>query len=97
MTTVTFTGSCTRLTRRAFVAGAVSGAALALAPGPFFGKESAAAAGEPRSVVVTFYMDRLYLDRSGLAQPYHPPAGMRAGAPVEHLSEEEFRRWFVYV
>jgi len=96
MTAETFNGSCARLTRRAFVAGAVSGAALAFAPMPFFGKVPAVA-GEPRGAVVTFYMDRLYLDRSGLAQPYHPPAGMRAGAPVEHLSEEEFRRWFVYV
>jgi len=84
------------LTRRAFIAGAVSAAALAIAPLPLPSEVSAVAA-EPRRAVVTFYMDRLYLDRTGRSQPYRPPAGMRAGAPVEHLSEEEFRRHFVYV
>jgi len=84
------------LTRRAFIAGAVSGAALAAAPLPFLGEVSAVAA-EPRRAVVTFYMDRLYFDRTGRVQPYRPPAGARSGAPVEYLSEEEFRRHFVYV
>ncbi len=90
------------LTRRAFVAraataSALAAAALAYAPARLLGAEWPAACDEGRGGVATFFMDRLYLDTTGRAQPYRPPAGARSAVPVEHLSEEEFRRRHVYV
>jgi hypothetical protein len=41
--------------------------------------------------VVSFFMDRPYLDHSGTAVPYHAPQGARSAQPVAHLSEAEFR------
>jgi hypothetical protein len=40
----------------------------------------AAFAATPRRMrpVVAFHADQLYLDRSGLAEPYAPPAGLRS-------------------
>jgi hypothetical protein len=83
------------LTRRGFlgrlaVAGAAVGGAW-LIPG---GTHSAAAANslESRVEVVSFHMDQPYLDTTGKAAPYHPPAGARSAEPLAHLSEEAFRR-----
>ena len=53
--------------------------------------EAAAASPRRRCEVVSFHMDRPYLDTSGTATPYHPPRGMRSASPVAHLSEEAFR------
>jgi len=97
MTPVRSAGSHTRFTRRAFVVAAVSGAVIAFAPVPLWWEAPAATGNEPRDAVVTFYMDRLYLDRTGTAQPYRAPRGARSAAPVAHLNEEEFRRCYVYV
>ncbi len=44
----------------------------------------------PRTPVVTFYMDRPYLDWTGTAEPYIPPAGARSGQPLADLSDEAF-------
>ena len=94
------------LTRRAFVARAatattLAGAALAYAPARLLCKDWPAPCGErcgePRGGVAAFFMDRLYLDTTGRAEPYHPPQGTRSAAPIGHLSEEEFRRRHVYV
>ena len=41
------------------------------------------------SPVVSFHLDRPYLDLTGLEKPYVPPAGMRSGAPLAALGEEE--------
>jgi len=90
----------TQLTRRAFmarvaVAGAVASAAAVI--GPAESRREPAAACESRGTVASFHMDRLYLDTTGLALPYHPPAGARGAAPVAHLSEEAFRSRHCYV
>ena len=39
--------------------------------------------------VVAFHADRLYLDRSGKAEPYRAPAGLRS---LEGLAEDDLRR-----
>jgi hypothetical protein len=46
----------------------------------------AAGAAEP---VVSFHLDQPYLDLTGLEKPYVPPAGLRSGAPLAALSEEQ--------
>ncbi len=94
------------LTRRAFVARAatattLAGAALACAPARLLCDDWPAPygerCGERRGAVAAFFMDRLYLDPTGRLKPYHPPPGSRSAAPVEHLTEEEFRRRHIYV
>ena len=58
------------------------GGALALASG-------AAAHGRPPpapSPVVAFHADRLYLDCSGAAEPYRPPAGLRGLEGLDDLA-----------
>jgi len=39
--------------------------------------------------VVSFHLDQPYLDLTGLEKPYVPPAGLRSGAPLAALSEEQ--------
>jgi hypothetical protein len=41
-----------------------------------------------RRVVVAFHSDQLYLDHSGTAEPYIPPAGLRS---LDGLDEEALR------
>jgi hypothetical protein len=92
------TGSA--LTRRAFVKSfAFAGAAIAALPSAFHAVLTASdhSAAPERQPVVSFYMDRLYLDPTGTAVPYLSPLGMRSGAPLAHLSEEAFRRAQLYV
>jgi hypothetical protein len=50
---------------------------------------SASASDALRSPVVSFHLDQPYLDLTGLEKPYIPPAGMRSGAPLAALREEE--------
>jgi len=45
--------------------------------------------GAPRAPVISFHLDQPYLDLTGRETPYVPPAGMRSGAPLAALSEEE--------
>jgi hypothetical protein len=88
------------LTRRDFVSRlAVAGAAL----GAICAAPSAAILGSPtpetqkfRGAVVSFHMDRPYIDPTGTAMPYYPPCGARSGALVARLSEEAFRRMQCY-
>jgi hypothetical protein len=88
------------LTRRDFVARlAVAGAAIgafALAPGLAWPAEASAFPEQPRKSVVSFHMDRPYIDPTGTAMPYRPPSGARSGAPVARFSEEAFRRMQCY-
>ncbi len=83
------------LTRRDFMAEcAVAGATIAAAsvsPSPIF-----AATPRVRSAVVSIHLDQPYLDATGTAVPYRPPAGMRSAAPIAHLAEAEFRCLHVY-
>jgi hypothetical protein len=90
------------LTRREFVAQAVAAVA---AIGAFSAAPGAAAAvfGETRcslwarrEPVVSFHMDRPYLDWTGTAIPYCPPDGARSGEPAARLSDEAFRRMQCY-
>ncbi|MGC2417005.1 MAG: twin-arginine translocation signal domain-containing protein [Candidatus Acidiferrales bacterium] len=88
------------LTRRDFVTKlAVAGAAIgafALAPGAEWPADASVRLEQPRKPVVSFHMDRPYLDPTGTAMPYRPPGGARSGAPVARLSEETFRRMQCY-
>jgi hypothetical protein len=88
------------LTRRDFVAKlAVAGAAIgafALTPGAAWPTEACTSPVPPRKPVVSFHMDRPYIDRSGTAMPYHPPPGVCSGEPAASLSEEAFRRMQCY-
>ena len=85
------------LTRRDFMAELAAASAamatMAMAPARIFAPAPTGA----RAAVVSIHMDQLYIDASGRALPYLPPDGVRAGAPVAHLSEAEFRRRFVYL
>jgi hypothetical protein len=89
------------LTRRDFVAKlAVAGAAIgafSMAPGAVSPVESLAGISESRAPVVSFHMDRPYIDVTGTAMPYRQPRGARSAAAVAHLSEETFRRMQCYV
>lgn len=49
-----------------------------------------------RAPVVTFYMDRPYLDPTGTGEAYLPPAGARSGQPLAELSDAEFLRRHPY-
>jgi hypothetical protein len=81
------------LTRRDFMAEmAVAGAAIAAMPANIFG-----AVPWVRNAVVSIHLDQPYIDATGKELPYLPPNGVRAGMPVAHLSETEFRRRFVYL
>ena len=87
------------LTRRALMKRfALSGAVFAVLPRAFHtalaAENHCALLGPP---VVSFYMDRLHVDRTGAAIPYRAPRGMRSGAPLAHLSEEAFRCAQLYV
>ncbi len=94
MTERTFPEAAQLLTRRAFArTWAAAGAVIAFAP-----HEIVLSAMTPSDnvAVVSFHMDRPYLDRSGTAVPYHAPAGARSAQFAAQLSEEEFRRSYVY-
>ena len=90
------------MTRREFVAQAVAAVAaigaFSAAPGAaaaVFG-EARAALWPARKPVVSFHMDRPYLDPTGMAKPYYPPRGLRSAEPAARLSEEAFRRMQCY-
>jgi hypothetical protein len=80
------------LTRREFVGELAAGAVMAA-----LGTRISALRPAAHAAVVSIHMDQPYIDRSGRALPYLPPPGMCAAAPVEHLSETEFRSRFVYL
>jgi len=50
-----------------------------------------------RRPVVSFHMDRPYLDPTGMAMPYVLPRGTQSGAPLALLSDEAFRGAQCYV
>jgi hypothetical protein len=41
--------------------------------------------------VVSFFLDRPYLDPSGVGLPYRPPRGLGGGEGLARLSEQEWR------
>ncbi|HEX4003012.1 MAG TPA: hypothetical protein VHX36_10215 [Candidatus Acidoferrales bacterium] len=96
------------LTRRTFVAQLAAAAAAVGAVVAVRGavrgavRSAARAAGASASTratrrpVVSFHMDRPYIDRTGTAMPYDPPRGARSAEPAACLSEEAFRRMQCY-
>jgi hypothetical protein len=50
-----------------------------------------------RAPVVSFFIDRPYLDTSGRATPYLPPIGTRSGQPLAAPSVEEILRRRAYL
>jgi hypothetical protein len=85
------------LTRRDFISElAFAGAAMspmAMLPAGIFAPGRMCA----RAAVVSIHMEQPYIDATGKELPYLPPDGLCAGAPVAHLSETEFRRYFAYL
>ncbi|HTW25185.1 MAG TPA: twin-arginine translocation signal domain-containing protein [Candidatus Baltobacteraceae bacterium] len=92
-------GNRRMVTRRKFigqVAAAGAGiAALSLAPGAAVFAEAANVA-SVRKPIVSFHMDRPYVDWTGTAEPYYPPVGARSAEAASRLSEEAFRRMQCY-
>jgi hypothetical protein len=95
----------TNLTRRRFIgqvsALASAGAALCalprLAPAAPAHAAATPAPPVPATPVVSFYMDRPYLDLSGTAQPYIPPAGTRSGQALAQLGQTESLSHYPYL
>ena len=44
--------------------------------------------------VLSFHLDQPYIDPTGAALVYRPPAGARGGAPVAELSDAELSRYY---
>jgi hypothetical protein len=85
------------VSRRLFLAHAASVAALfgVARQGVAHSLAAAASSKVPaREPVVSFHMDQPYLDMTGTAVPYIPPAGTRSGQPLAKLSAEEFYACF---
>jgi len=78
------------LTRRTFLGVIAMGGASLLVPAVTLLAQTERA-GEHRSPVVSFHMDRPYLDMTGTAIPYYPPPGVRSGDSAAELSEDVFR------
>jgi len=89
------------ITRREFLIGVPAVALAPLdpgipqSPGGWEAASVAPAPGVPRATaamappVVSFHLDQPYLDLTGTQKPYVPPAGLRSGASLAALSEEE--------
>lgn len=84
------------LTRREFaIKLAVAAAALkavGTAPGALWANRAVPEPGKACREVVSFHLDRPYIDRTGRAKPYCPPPGARSAEPAARLNEEAFRR-----
>ena len=61
---------------------------------PVAGGNGAAARLAP---VVSFHLDQPYLDLTGRAIPYLPPAGLRSAQPLAQLSEHALRSAHPYI
>ncbi len=83
------------LARRDFM-GALLGAAAALRMVRLV-PLAAAFPGVSSRPVVSFHLDRPYLDRSGTALPYYPPPGARSAQIFSNLDEESVRRKHCYL
>src|SRR5215468_1729827 len=93
-------------TRRDFVGQLSAVVCLSRLPGVDWSKlESALAAGTaPAGTgrlagrgIVSFHVDRPYLDLTGSGMPYVPPPGLRSAAMLAHLDETTFRCRYPYV
>jgi hypothetical protein len=100
----------TKLTRRHFlelsaavgIGAAVTGlpprASAASLPAASLPTTASGARGAParRPAVVSFHIDRTYVDATGMAEPYLPPSGTRSGQLLAQLSEVELRSRYAY-
>ncbi|HEY8508367.1 MAG TPA: twin-arginine translocation signal domain-containing protein [Steroidobacteraceae bacterium] len=94
-----------RLTRRVFItyAAATGGAVVAaqmtmpLAAAPIIQCESERPVTHACEPILSFHLDRPYVDYSGTAEPWRPPRGLRSGAAIAGLSEEELRSLVGYL
>lgn len=93
------------LTRRDFLGrvSLIAGAAPTLCALPVLGVVPAVSPESPRSrksvspiPVLSIHIDQVYLDKSGTAAPYVPPAGTRSGHAVSELSDVEFLSRYGY-
>ena len=78
------------ITRREFVGAMLLVAALAALPKSVqaaLASESMPAAPAAAAPVISFHMDQPYVDYSGTAEPYIPPAGARAAAGIADLDD----------
>jgi len=91
-----------QLTRRLFIGEiAAAGVALSALPlsmgGMLANDQGTRLTKAPSAGIVSIHMDQPYWDASGAGIPYLPPCGMRAAAPIAHLSEQAFRGMHCYV
>jgi hypothetical protein len=84
------TAACV-MTRRGLL-GRLAAAVSALAVIPLRPLSFGTASPPEGRPVVSFHLDRPYLDWSGMAIPYHPPLGARSAEVAAHLTEEMLRR-----
>jgi hypothetical protein len=83
------------LTRRDFI-GALAGAGAALGSIPTWQVDVAQSTASRRPIV-SIHMDQPYLDWSGTAMPYYPPAGSRSAQILAKLDEESLRLYHCYL
>ena len=50
-----------------------------------------------QACVLSFHLDQPYVDTTGEAKPYLPPAGARSGAPLAALSDEQLSRYYGFI
>ena len=73
------------MSRREFLAVVpVAGACIALKP--FFALR--------KTPVLSFHLDRPYLDLTGMEKAYRPPDGTRSGAPLAAIKDEQWIRYY---
>ncbi|MEO6341261.1 MAG: hypothetical protein ABIO39_14560 [Caulobacteraceae bacterium] len=78
------------LSRRGFGYGLAGAAATLAAPTGVLAKAAPTmAAPAAAAPVVAFHMDAPYIDWTGMAEPYRPPAGLRSGQALAHLADHE--------
>lgn len=83
------------LSRRNFI-GSLAGAGAALTWILRLRLDAVRTVASPRPVV-SIHMDQPYLDWSGTAMPYDPPAGLRSGEVLANLGEESLRLRYCYL
>jgi hypothetical protein len=74
------------LSRREFMTSLALGGAIVGMPPSMW-----AATPATRAPVVSIHMDQPYIDTTGRAVPYVPPAGLRSAAPIANLTEQQIR------
>jgi hypothetical protein len=65
----------------------VAGGALVLAP-------TLVLKGAP---VLTLHLDQPYIDNTGMAEPYRPPAGLRSADALAGMSDMELSRYYGFI